>query len=100
MSRLGRNKKTDSFVGFVLCVLVYGLLPAGAKYLMNSFISVPVASKILAMLLVDGQRGCPYFDQRLLLLNIVGSSPLSFARPEHETLWAAAKQSIAFHISP
>ena len=66
---------------------------------MNSFISVPVASNILAMLLVDGQRGCPYFDQRLLLLNMVGSSPLSFAKPEQESLWAAAKQSIAFQIS-
>lgn len=43
----------------------------------------PVALKIFAMLPVDGQRGCPYLEYRLDLLNVVGSKPLYFARPEH-----------------
>ena len=41
---------------------------------------------ILAILFVEGQRGCPYFDQRLLLLNVVASNPLRLASPEQDTL--------------
>ena len=58
-----------------------------------------VASKIFAMLFVDGQRGWPYLDQRLLLLNVVGSKPLRFARQEQDILCEYAKLSIAPHIS-
>lgn len=50
----------------------------------------PVADSIFAMLPVDGQRGWPYFEKRLLLLNVVGSRPLYFARPEHVMLCACA----------
>ena len=58
-----------------------------------------VASSILAMLFVDGHRGCPYFDQRLLLLKVVGSSPLYFASAEQDIFLSLAKQSIAYHTS-
>ena len=66
---------------------------------MKSFKEQPVAFNILAMLFVDGQRGWPYFDQRLLLLNVVGSRPLYFARPEHDMLCKLAKLSIAYQTS-
>ena len=59
----------------------------------------PVASRILAMLFVDGQRGCPYFELRLLLLNVVGSSPLNFAKPEQDIFLENANLSIAVHTS-
>ena len=59
----------------------------------------PVASKIFAILFVDGQRGWPYLDQRLLLLNVVGSKPLRFARQEQDILREYAKLSIAPHTS-
>lgn len=66
---------------------------------MKSFSVAPVASRIFAMLPVDGQRGWPYFDQRLLLLNVVGSSPQYFASPEQDILCSLAKTSIAYHTS-
>lgn len=44
----------------------------------------PVEANIFEILLVDGHRGCPSLDQRLLLLKVVGSKPLHFARPEHD----------------
>ena len=44
--------------------------------------SVPVASRILAMLSVDGQRGRPSAATRLDLLKVVGSSPARRASPE------------------
>lgn len=69
------------------------------KYLVKLLTVSPVAAKILAMLPVDGQRGWPYFDQRLLLLKIVGSRPLRRANPEQDILCALAKQSIAYHTS-
>jgi hypothetical protein len=47
------------------------------------------------MLSVDGQRSFPFEAMRLLLLNIVGSSPDSFAIPEAECPLLAAKLSIA-----
>lgn len=59
----------------------------------------PVASRIFAILFVGGQRGRPYLDQRLLLLNVVGSKPLRFARQEQDILHEYAKLSIAPHTS-
>lgn len=70
-----------------------------AKYLVKLLTLSPVAAKIFAILPVDGQRGWPYFDQRLLLLKIVGSKPLRRAKPEQDILCALAKQSIAYHTS-
>ena len=76
-----------------------GCWAAGAKYLIKSFNDAPVASRIFAMLLVDGHRGWPYLDQRLLLLNVVGSSPLHFAKPEHDIPCSVAKRSMARQTS-
>ena len=59
----------------------------------------PVAARIFAILPVDGHRGWPYLDQRLLLLNIVGSKPLRRARPEHDILCSLANRSIAYQTS-
>jgi hypothetical protein len=56
------------------------------KYLVKSCKLAPVLSSIFAILFVDGQRGWPYLDQRLLLLNVVASNPLRFASPEQDTL--------------
>ena len=56
------------------------------KYFVKSYKLAPVLSNIFAILLVEGQRGCPYLDQRLLLLNVVASNPLRFASPEQDTL--------------
>jgi hypothetical protein len=67
--------------------------------LVKSWILAPVDDKILEILFVDGQRGCPSFDQRLLLLNVVGSSPLHFASPEQDIPCSTAKRSIACHTS-
>ena len=47
----------------------------------RSPISVPVASRILAMLSVEGQRGRPSAEARFDLLKVVGSSPARRARP-------------------
>jgi hypothetical protein len=56
------------------------------KYFVKSYRLAPVLSNIFAILFVEGQRGCPYLDQRLLLLNVVASNPLRFASPEQDTL--------------
>jgi hypothetical protein len=64
----------------------------------KSFILVPVKDNIFAMLSVEGQRGCPSFDHLLLLLNVVGSSPLFLASLEQDILWLRANFSIALHI--
>ena len=68
-------------------------------YLAKSWIQAPVDAKILEILLVDGQRGCPSRDQRLLRLNVVGSSPLRFASPEQDIPCSDAKRSMARHTS-
>jgi len=50
----------------------------------KSVIDAPVDDSIFDILFVDGQRGCPSLDQRLLLLKVVGSKPLHLASPEHD----------------
>ena len=65
----------------------------------KSLIDAPVADSIFDILLVDGQRGCPSLDQRLLLLKVVGSKPLHFAKPEHVLPCSLAKRSMAFQTS-
>ena len=60
---------------------------------------LPVEFNIFAMLLVEGHLGCPYFDQRLLLLNVVASIPDIFANLEQDIFCIDAKLSIACHIS-
>ena len=47
---------------------------------------LPVEFNIFAMLFVEGHLGCPYFDHRLLLLNVVASNPENFANPEQDIL--------------
>ena len=69
------------------------------KYFVKSYRLDPVLSNIFAILLVEGQRGCPYLDQRLLLLKVVASNPLRFANPEQDTLCSFANESIANQIS-
>ena len=59
----------------------------------------PVEFNIFAILFVEGHRGCPYFDQRLLLLKVVASNPENLANPEQDMLCRKAKLSIACHIS-
>ncbi len=58
----------------------------------------PVASIIFAILLVEGHLGCSYFENRLLLLNVVGSKPLSLANPEQDIPCSFANNSIACQI--
>ncbi len=70
----------------------------GGMYFMKSWKFDPVADKTLARLCVLGQRCLPSRDHLLLLLNVVGSSPLFLAKPEQEKLCAPAKHSMAFHI--
>ena len=60
---------------------------------------MPVAFNTLARLYVDGQRGCPYLLNLLLLLNVVASSPANFASPEQDILRDAASSTIARHSS-
>ena len=74
-------------------------LPCGSMNLVKSWILAPVDDKILEILFVDGQRGWPSLDQRLLLLNVVGSSPLHFAKPEQDIPCSVAKRSIACQTS-
>jgi hypothetical protein len=57
-----------------------------------------VALNILAIVSVDGHRGWPKTDARLLLLKVVGSSPLRFAKPEQDIPCSHANNSIACHI--
>ena len=95
------NKNTAVDAVFFLMFLSQrsGCWAAGAKYLIKSFNDAPVASRIFAMLLVDGHRGWPYLDQRLLLLNVVGSKPLRLANPEQDILCSRANVSMASHTS-
>lgn len=67
--------------------------------LVKSCIFAPVDDKIFEILLVDGHLGCPSLDQRLLLLNVVGSKPLHLARPEQDMPCSVAKRSMARHTS-
>ena len=67
-------------------------------YLKKSLADAPVAASIFEMLHVDGQRGCPKTVIRLLLLKVVGSSPLLFASPEQVIPWSCANSSIACQI--
>lgn len=67
--------------------------------LVKSSKDAPVEDNILEILFVDGHLGCPSFDQRLLLLNVVGSRPLHFAKPEQDILCSVANFSIACQIS-
>ena len=67
--------------------------------LVKSWILAPVDDNILDMLFVDGHRGCPSLDQRLLLLNVVGSKPLHFAKPEQDIPCSVANRSMARHTS-
>ena len=69
------------------------------KYFVRSYRLEPVLSNIFAILFVEGQRGCPYLDQRLLLLKVVASNPLRFANPEQDTLCSLAKESMANQTS-
>lgn len=68
-------------------------------YFAKSWIDAPVEAKILEMLFVDGQRGWPSRDHRLLRLNVVGSRPLHFAKPEHDIPCSVANRSMARHTS-
>ena len=67
--------------------------------LVKSWILAPVDDKILEILFVDGQRGWPSLDQRLLLLKVVGSRPLHFARPEQDIPCSVANFSMARQTS-
>ena len=67
--------------------------------LVKSWILAPVEDSIFEILFVDGHRGCPSLDQRLLLLKVVGSNPLHFASPEHDIPCSVAKRSIARQTS-
>ena len=58
----------------------------------------PVAASILAILFVEGQRGCSYLENLLLLLNVVGSRPLRLASPEHDRPCSFANNSMACQI--
>src|SRR4051794_31717127 len=65
---------------------------------MNSSTLDPVASRILWIDSVDGQRCRPSAELRLDLLNDVGSSPALRARPDGLRSWRAASESIASQI--
>ena len=69
------------------------------KYFVKSYRLAPVLSNIFAILFVEGQRGCPYLDHRLLLLKVVASNPLRIANPEQDTLCSFANESIANQTS-
>lgn len=71
----------------------------GSMNFVKSWILAPVDDSIFEMLLVDGQRGWPSLDQRLLRLNVVGSKPLHFASPEQDIPCSVAKRSIARQTS-
>ena len=71
----------------------------GSINLVKSCMLAPVEDNIFEILFVDGHLGCPSFDQRLLLLNVVGSNPLHFANPEQDIPCSVAKRSIARHTS-
>ena len=52
---------------------------------------------ILAIVSDDNQRGCPYLDCRLHLLNAVESSPQEIASPEHDWPFCSAMQFMVSH---
>lgn len=66
--------------------------------LKKSCADAPVAANIFDILDVDGQRGCSYLENRLLLLKVVGSKPLHFANPEQVKPCSWANSSIACQI--
>ena len=57
-----------------------------------------VASSILAMLSVEGQRGLPFAVVRFDLLNVVGSRPAFLAMPEGVKPFLLASASIPVQI--
>lgn len=59
---------------------------------------VLVADSIFEIVLHDGQRCVPSGKNCLLLLKVVASRPLNFARPEQERLLSLASFSMAFQI--
>lgn len=67
-------------------------------YLKKSWGFAPVAERIFAILFVDGQRGCSYLENLLLLLNVVGSNPLRRANPEQDIPCSFANSSMACQI--
>ena len=58
-----------------------------------------MASRILDTLSVLGQRDLPCLVVRLLLLNVVGSSPARFASPEAERPLRSARRSMPRQIA-
>jgi hypothetical protein len=65
---------------------------------MKASMSVLVASKIFEIDSVEGQRSLPSDEARLDLLKVVGSKPARLAKPEAESPFFAARESIAFQI--
>ena len=69
-------------------------LSSSPRYDMNSPTPDPVAARIFDMLSVLGQRNLPSLDKRLLLLNVVGSSPAFLASRDVEP-YSWARRSMA-----
>lgn len=71
---------------------------------MRSYISpncamlMPVEFKTLLSVNIDGHRGWPVDSNRLLLLNVVASSPQNLARPDRDMFLLNAISSIVAHI--
>ena len=57
-------------------------------YLKKSWGAACVAFSIFEIVSVDGHRGWPNTEARLLLLNVVGSNPLRLAKPEQDIPWS------------
>lgn len=93
-----RGAARDLFISKT-CNIYCRSVPCGSINLVKSWILAPVDDKILEILFVDGQRGCPSLDQRLLLLKVVGSRPLHFAKPEQDIPCSVANRSIARQTS-
>ena len=74
-------KKTPRWRCFIL---VYFERSSLLIYLKKSWGAEFVAFSIFEIVSVDGQRGWPNTDARLLLLKVVGSNPLRFASAEHD----------------
>ena len=74
-----------------------GSVVSGIHNLAKSITDVLVADIILAIVPQDGQRGVPSDENCLLLLNVVESRPLSFARPEQVKPFNWASLEMAFH---
>jgi hypothetical protein len=89
------NKKTARLGGFYCCLLLYSSFVINLK---KSFGAAPVAANIFDMLAVDGQRGCSYLENLLLLLKVVGSKPLRLANPEQDRPCSRANNSMACQI--